>query len=91
MAMPEIIRSLYANPTYAKRIVHNETTEPESPRYGELASPLSGALEAYLRHKRIRLYSHQCEAINHVRANRNVIITTPTASGKDSCLQHSGL
>ena len=41
MALPEIARFLYANPTYAKRIVHTETTEPESPRYGELDTPLS--------------------------------------------------
>jgi DEAD/DEAH box helicase domain-containing protein len=82
MAVPEITRFLYANPTYAKRIVHTEITEPEPPRYGELDTPLSVTLEAYLQQKRIRLYSHQCEAINHVRANRNVIITTPTASGK---------
>ncbi|MGB7788919.1 DEAD/DEAH box helicase [Methanoregula sp.] len=82
MAGPEIVRFLYANPTYAKRIVHTETTEPESPRYGELDTPLSRTLEAYLLQKRIRLYSHQCEVINHVRAKRNVIITTPTASGK---------
>jgi DEAD/DEAH box helicase domain-containing protein len=82
MAVPEISRFLYANPLYARRIVHVETTDPELPRYGDLDTPLSGTLEGYLRQKQIRLYSHQCEAINHVRANRNVIITTPTASGK---------
>lgn len=82
MAAPDIVRFLYANPTYAKRIVHVETTEPEPPRYGELDTPLSRTLEEYLLQTGIRLYSHQCEAINHIRAKRNVIITTPTASGK---------
>jgi DEAD/DEAH box helicase domain-containing protein len=82
MAVPEIIRFLYTNPTYAKRIVHVETTEPVSSRYGDLDVPLSPALGDYLRHNAIRLYSHQGEAINHIREKRNVIITTPTASGK---------
>jgi DEAD/DEAH box helicase domain-containing protein len=39
----------------------------------------------YLLEKRIRLYSHQCDAINAVAEGRNIIITTPTASGKTLC------
>ena len=50
--------------------------------YGILDAPLPGALDAYLAQNNIRLYSHQCEAINALRAKKNVIITTPTASGK---------
>jgi DEAD/DEAH box helicase domain-containing protein len=32
-----------------------------------------------------QLYSHQAEAIQHVRAGRNVVLVTPTASGKTLC------
>ncbi|HUR19831.1 MAG TPA: DEAD/DEAH box helicase, partial [Vicinamibacterales bacterium] len=32
-----------------------------------------------------QLYTHQAEAIAHVLAGRNVVITTPTASGKTLC------
>jgi DEAD/DEAH box helicase domain-containing protein len=32
-----------------------------------------------------RLYTHQARAIAHAVANRNVLITTPTASGKTLC------
>lgn len=32
-----------------------------------------------------RLYSHQAEAIGHIRAGRNVVIVTGTASGKTLC------
>jgi DEAD/DEAH box helicase domain-containing protein len=39
-------------------------------------------LESYLIQNRIHLYSHQCEAVNRIRTGKNVIITTPTASGK---------
>jgi len=32
-----------------------------------------------------QLYSHQAEAIEHALAGRNVVVTTPTASGKTLC------
>ena len=32
-----------------------------------------------------QVYTHQAEAIEHVLARRNVVITTPTASGKTLC------
>lgn len=33
------------------------------------------------------LYTHQAEAIEHVLAGRNVVVATPTASGKSLCYQ----
>ncbi len=45
-------------------------------------APLRGALEA----RGIgRLHSHQAEAFRHITAGRNVVIVTPTASGKTLC------
>jgi len=82
MAVSDLIRLLNVNPVYRTRLVHMKTTEPEPPRHGLLDSPLSHALDAYLEQNGIRLYSHQCEAINHARAGKNVILTTSTASGK---------
>ncbi len=32
-----------------------------------------------------RLYTHQAEAFTHARAGRNVVVVTPTASGKTLC------
>jgi DEAD/DEAH box helicase domain-containing protein len=82
MAVTDIIRLLKVNPIYRNRVVYLETTNPASPRYGTLNAPLGDTLESYLSQHRIRLYSHQCEAVNHIRTGDNVIITTPTASGK---------
>lgn len=82
MAVSDLIRLLNVNPVYRTRLVHMKTTEPEPARYGRLDSPLSHALDAYLEQNGIRLYLHQCEAINHARAGKNVILTTSTASGK---------
>jgi DEAD/DEAH box helicase domain-containing protein len=82
MAVPDILRLLDTVPAYRARIAHIETTEPVSPHYGDLEKPVSPLLEAFLRQQGIRLYSHQCEAINTSRDGKNVILTTPTASGK---------
>ena len=82
MAVTDLIRLLSVNPVYRTRLVHTKTSEPESARYGVLDIPLSPSMDAYLKQRGIRLYSHQCEAINHSRAGKNVILTTSTASGK---------
>jgi len=82
MAVADVVSFLHKNPDYRKRVVHIETTEPERPRYGTLDTPLPEAITAYLDKNGIQLYSHQCAAINLIRAGYHVIITTPTASGK---------
>ncbi|WP_321505305.1 DEAD/DEAH box helicase [uncultured Methanoregula sp.] len=82
MTVPDVLRLLGTNPVYRKRLVHVEMTPPRYPEYGTLDEPLSSLLQSYLDQNGIQLYSHQCEAIDHIRAGRNVIITTPTASGK---------
>jgi DEAD/DEAH box helicase domain-containing protein len=82
MAVSDMLRLLQVNPVYRGRVTHIETHDPDPPDFGMLDVPLDETLNAYLRQKGIHLYSHQCDAINHARAGKNVIITTPTASGK---------
>ena len=82
MAVADIVRLLETNGLYSKRVVCRHLSEPETPRYGTLSTPLPDVLTAYLHQNGIRLYSHQCDAINHIRSGKNAIITTPTASGK---------
>jgi DEAD/DEAH box helicase domain-containing protein len=82
MAIADLLRHLGANPVYRNRVVHVAETRPATPRYGTLKGPLSPSLEAYIDQKGIRLFTHQCDAIDRLRTGKNVIITTPTASGK---------
>lgn len=82
MAVADVIRLLSVNPVYRERVVHAEITDPEPPRFGTLDAPLDGTLSSYLSQHRIQLYTHQCDAINRIRSGKNLIITTPTASGK---------
>ena len=53
-------------------------------------APFPEALDARLRRALAargieELYTHQAEAVGHVLAGRNVVVTTPTASGKTLC------
>jgi DEAD/DEAH box helicase domain-containing protein len=82
MAVADMIRLLGMNPVYRNRVLHTEISEPEYPRFGKLELPLDDTLASYLSQHQIRLYSHQCKAVNLIRSGKNVIITTPTASGK---------
>ncbi|MDR0493121.1 MAG: DEAD/DEAH box helicase [Nitrososphaerota archaeon] len=50
--------------------------------FGELEKPLPENLQRVLLYRKIQLYSHQAQAINEARSGKNVVIVTPTASGK---------
>jgi DEAD/DEAH box helicase domain-containing protein len=57
-----------------------------SARYGAFPDGISEPLREVLRARGItELYTHQAVAIEHALARRNVVITTPTASGKTLC------
>ncbi len=74
------------------------STRPESPvrsirhlparegQYAELPAKLDERIRQALRGRGIeRLYSHQAASFEAVNAGRNVVIVTPTASGKTLC------
>lgn len=64
------------------QLVHLEIIPEKGPDYGTLEYPLPQEIALILRTQGIRLYSHQAKAINLLRQGKDVIIATPTASGK---------
>ena len=55
-------------------------------RYTDIPDTLDSRLRHTLQSRGIdRLYTHQAEAIEHALARRNVVVITPTASGKTLC------
>ncbi|MCX5975684.1 MAG: DEAD/DEAH box helicase [Coprothermobacterota bacterium] len=64
------------------QLTYLEATASHSAQYGELEKPVAPLLQELLSRKGLRLYSHQAEAINPARRGEDVILTSPTASGK---------
>ncbi len=56
--------------------------EAQVQKYQIPNSPISEKITRYLTEKNIRLYTHHAEIFYQVSTGKNVIITTPTASGK---------
>ncbi|MBP8986091.1 MAG: DEAD/DEAH box helicase, partial [Syntrophobacterales bacterium] len=78
----EAVGRLKNDPRYSERVVHVEVMQQKRPVWGALERELPKSLSRLLEKKKMRLYSHQVEAVEVIREGRNVIITTSTASGK---------
>jgi DEAD/DEAH box helicase domain-containing protein len=82
MDMKKYIDCLRGLKGYKQQIVHVEEIPSREATYGELEKPLPECIQSYLTRKSIKLYLHQACAINKIRQGKNVVIVTPTASGK---------
>jgi len=70
----------------ALNIVQQRIVEAQPARYGTLQRPLPEAIAQGLAGAGVaRLYTHQAQAIDAARAGHDVVIVTPTASGKTLC------
>ncbi len=66
---------------FRKKIEHVETIPAKEASYKKV-DKLEKKILDYLEEKEIKLYKHQALAIEKSREDNNIIITTPTASGK---------
>lgn len=66
---------------YRDNIAHVETIPAKKASYKKLDG-LNENIINYLDSKNVKLYEHQADTYSHIRHGNNVIITTPTASGK---------
>lgn len=69
---------------FKKKIEYIETIPAQKATYKKVDN-LDKSIVKYLASKKISLYKHQAEAYEAVKDNKNIIITTPTASGKTLC------
>jgi DEAD/DEAH box helicase domain-containing protein len=73
-------------PNYRQQVVHIERIPSQGATFGKLDNPLHPSLQSCLKSLGIpALYSHQAKALNAILAGRNVMIATPSASGKTLC------
>ena len=66
---------------FRKKIEHVETIPSKEASYKKV-DKLEKKILDYLEENNIKLYKHQALAIEKSRDDKNIIITTPTASGK---------
>ena len=77
-------RDWAAQPDSPVRALHHEPARAGA--YVDFPTHLDPKLGGMLRTRGIeQLYAHQGEAFQHIDAGRNVVIVTPTASGKTLC------
>jgi len=81
MTVGEFIHRLKEDKSLGLQITTHRYMPPEEPRYRDIE--LDGRLGELLRSRGVgRLWSHQAEGIELVRKGENVVVMTPTASGK---------
>jgi DEAD/DEAH box helicase domain-containing protein len=73
-----------ASPDSPVRAIRHQAAKEGT--YAEFPEPLAVSLRQALQGRGIaKLYSHQSEALAHAERGRNVVVVTPTASGKTLC------
>src|SRR4030042_136013 len=83
MEIQAFLNHIRSQPVYENQIAHIEHIAPRRAIHGRLDEPLAPALQDCLDGAGLSLlYAHQAQAVNHVRAGKNVIISTSSASGK---------
>jgi DEAD/DEAH box helicase domain-containing protein len=77
-------RQLHQEPDSAVRAIHHQP--PAEGVFADIPATVDARLRAAMEKRGIaRLYSHQAEAFDAIQAGKNVVIVTPTASGKTLC------
>ena len=81
--MNPVLRRILEHPFLGPKVVHHRRTEGSQARFADTQAPPSPELARALAAEGVaRLYTHQAEAIDRTLAGDNVLVSTPTASGK---------
>ena len=86
MEASSFVLQLEASPSYRGQIACMEHIPPCEARYGTLEDEINPELYSSLAASGLLpLYSHQAESINESLKGKNIIVVTPSASGKTLC------
>ncbi|MEO8570658.1 MAG: DEAD/DEAH box helicase, partial [Chloroflexota bacterium] len=81
-----VLADLLAEPSLARGVVHHAILPPRPAEYGAFPDWLDPRIVAGLAGRGIeRPYTHQARAFDAILAGDDVVIVTPTASGKTLC------
>jgi DEAD/DEAH box helicase domain-containing protein len=82
----QVLDRLLDEPSLARGVVHHAVIPAREPVHAAMPKWLDPRIVAGLQARGIdRLYSHQAEALDAIHAGDDVVIVTPTASGKTLC------
>jgi DEAD/DEAH box helicase domain-containing protein len=82
----QILDQFKSDPKFARNIVHWQHIPRRAGKYAEFPLDLDSRLADVLRSRGIsQLYSHQRAAWDAIKAGKNPVVVTPTASGKTLC------
>jgi DEAD/DEAH box helicase domain-containing protein len=86
MTAHETLNAILESPEFAPHIVVNRLLPAVEGSFAPFPAGLDHRIAAVLRKKGIdRLYTHQAEVWERVQEGKNVVVVTPTASGKTLC------
>lgn len=86
MDVDAFLDEVRSSPEYQGQIAYVREVAARPAEHAETAQPLHARVGKMLAVRGIeRLYSHQAQALDLVRAGRNVLVVTGTASGKTLC------
>ncbi len=81
-----VVRRFDHDPSLSGLVVAHRREPPVEASYADLPDDLDPRLKPSLEKRGVRrLYTHQREAYDLVRAHKDVVVVTPTASGKTLC------
>ena len=86
LSIPRIVEELKLSRGLQQCITHVEHFPAQDARYAGFPEGLDPlVIEVFKKRGIEQLYTHQAEAIQKTLAGRNVVVVTPTASGKTLC------
>lgn len=86
MTLEQLIDYIKSRPEFMQNVTHWETLPQKQADFSDFSTAVDDRLKDALQQKGIRqLYSHQADAFQQVQEGKNVVLVTPTASGKTLC------
>ena len=84
----EVVEELKRDQKIGSQLIDTLYLSPVGSRFASLEPPLGGAIKSALAEQGVpRLWQHQVEGLEAVRRGENLLVTTPTASGKSLIFQ----
>lgn len=83
MTLEQLLDYLKSQRPFMENVTHWQVLPAQEARYADFPKIVDERLQIALRQKGIqKLYIHQAEAYRHIENGKNVVMVTPTASGK---------